>query len=208
MGITITGEIAKKLDPRKIMDFVQRTPQFLEAMQREETELEAKATQDRIRQIDYVASIIKERGEVEKKIEKQKPVTDRARDAFDEQAAKLDELERRFRELNQLEGAACSGLAQYGEGIIEEACTKLDAVVRHLAREVKEMQNNNPLMPEGKLENRRKIERYTEYHAQTKDALAKANSLRMARISPAELAAKAADLLAIVDNFALRRDDA
>lgn len=207
MTITMTGEFVKKMDPRKILEFVERSPQFLAEMQREESEANAQALQDRIRQIDYVESIIKERAAIEMQLEKQQPLTDKAHDAWVEQAAKTEKLRHRHRELTALEGAACGGLLQHGEAAIDEACTRLDSVVRFIARTVHSLRGNPPTIQSEMPMYRAKIERFIGYHRKAQDAFDRANKLRMARVPPAELEALAADLLAVVDGFRLGDDE-
>lgn len=186
---------------QKIFDMVSRSPAIQDALAQERAAEEAQKTKARIEIIDHLASLAKDVRAVDEQIAKQQAVTDKAHDAYVEQAHKLGALNTRRAELQMMESSACRGLSDNGERILDDALASLDGQMRWLADEVRLLQENPAMTADGKRERLAKIERFTGYHRVFKTALEQARKLSRARISPAELAAKVEALLAPMAGF-------
>ncbi len=186
---------------QKLFDMVSRSPAIQDALAQERAAEEAQKTKARIEIIDHLASLAKDVRAVDEQIGKQQAVTDKAHDAYVEQAHKLGALNTRRAELQMMESSACRGLSDNGERILDEALTSLDGQMRWLADEVRLLQENPAMTADGQRERLAKIARFTGYHRAIKDALGRARKLSYARISPAELAAKVEALMTPLAGF-------
>lgn len=207
MGITITPQPTRKsLSMSELLGIFERTPMVREYVENQAREAEQAALQGRLRCLDDLAQNGKEIAELQAKAEKQKAIADRARDAFTEQAQKLGELTTRITHLQSQEGRLCCSLhGEHGEAPLDEALSRLDGGMRWLAGEVARLKDETSghwgRDPEteayrSRLDKLAKIKRFEGYHVEVKQAYQRALELRMARISPSQLAAEVEQLLA------------
>lgn len=200
MGITVTPQEKPILSPGRLLDLMSRSPYVMAELQKEETERDAAALQGRLRCLDDLTANGKEIADLQRKAQKQKEAADRAHDAYIEQAAKLGELERRILHLQTHEGRLCCSLsADHGEAALDEWLGKLPSGMAWLAGQIAQLRADTSGSwgrdPESATyADRQKklgtIKRFTRYHEETKAAYERALELRLARISPSQLAAE------------------
>ena len=206
MGITVTPQPARKgLSMSELLGIFERTPMVQEYVENQAREAEQAALQGRLRCLDDITKNGKEIAELQAKAEKQKVVTDRAHDAYIEQAQKLNELTTRITHLQNHEVRLCCSLhGEHGEEPLDTALSKLHGGLCWLVSEIVRLKDETSghwgRDPETAAYRDRqdklgKIKRFERYHAEAKKAYARALELRMAKVSPAALAAEVEQLL-------------